>query len=261
MPKTLRLTIIFVVLLASCKPRAHSCRDFYAKLILTEQGHISLPLQNQHLNHEVAQRLLEQLGETNRRELRFFREDLNGPEVGLDSTLIKGDLLEYLNTRGDLQSFIPVVKELVDGGNHLAPLGYKAVPSGLIIFINKKYRKGDATGEFHQDGAGLIGFATIYSTHPELTTHYIDPKDLIPFSSLPDDLAGYTYVTFHRWIKMDLIKRALLNSKFYFYGTQGQNDFGPGSAEALWHRGPVRMFTKHPGDRIAIGLSFSFVKK
>lgn len=260
MSQLLRLKFLIVTVLVSCQLSAHSCVDFYDSLNITSKGHVSLPMEFQHFKPEVAEQLFELIGTTDRKELRIFREDLNGPEAGLDSTLINVDILQHLATRSQLQSFIPIVKELAEGGELLAPPGYRAVPSGLVIFVNKKGRQGDATGEFHQDGPGLIGFATLYATKPELTTHYVDPKDVISVNDLPSDLAEYTYITPKQWIKKDHIKRASLNSKFYFYGTQGHKDYGPDSAEAIWHRGPVRNHIEHPGDRIAVGLSFTFVK-
>ncbi len=54
-------------------------------------------------------------------------------------------------------------EQIVSQAQALAPKGYKAVPNSVVMFVNSKGKKADATGDFHQDGVALVGFFTLYA--------------------------------------------------------------------------------------------------
>lgn len=240
------------------EPNSRSCSTALAKLKI--QGYLSYRLRSNRLEEKLKAQLFLRFGwQENLRILK--REYIRNPAESLGGLVIEGKLIEYLERNEDLRYFASVANEITENAQDLAPIGYSVVPSGVVIFINAKGKIGDATGNFHQDGAGLIGFVTVAAENDVLTTRFIDSIDLVPLSKTPEDIDPYTYLGDGAlWVKKENIKFAAKNEILYFFGTEGKVFYGPDSAEPLWHAGPVPMYTEHQGSRIAIGVSFAFVK-
>jgi hypothetical protein len=240
------------------EPNSRSCSTTLA--ILKIQGHVSSRLHSNRLDEKLKDRLFLRFGR--QENLRILGRDfIRNPAESLGGLVIEGNLIEHLERDEDLRYFASVTNEITENAQDLAPIGYSAVPSGVVIFINAKGKIGDATGNFHQDGAGLIGFVTLAAENDGLTTRYIDSIDLVPLSRVPEDIDPYTYLGDGAlWVKKENIKFAAKNEILYFFGTEGKVFYGPDSAEPLWHAGPVPMYIEHQGSRIAIGVSFAFVK-
>lgn len=254
--------LFFLSHLVVCFAEARFCRDIVSHIEMNKRGYSVQSVGDLALDKSVAETLIARFSKANSKHLRLIVDRFVTNEIErLENTVIEKDILSFLEKSEELMSFFAPVRQMVEAAQRISPDGFLVVPSSMVIFIHEVGKRNDATGEFHQDGASLIGFLTLYSDQPKLTTRFVETVNLVPFSEIQSDpdIAGYIPIEpSGRWAKAQDVQFAPKDKAFFFYGKIGEKYY---QAPALWHAGPVGLFVPHHGNRIAIGLSFELIPR